>query len=297
LPARRNHAKHRCGAIGRDISALGGEMRLRLGIFLAAVCLVFSTLAEAGEVLDRARDRGSLIAAAVPDALPLAARDSAGTLRGFDIDVAQEIAKRLGLGIEFVTPSWQEILAGGWARRWDFAVVSMTPTAEREKTLEFPAVYRMSPATLVVHKDNNSILVPREASGKTIGVKADTTFEQYLDHDLTIYKGEQPPTYLIDDPVIRVFPDKASAMAALVEGDGVKLDAVVTSLAHAQAAIAAGMPVRVVPGFLFFEPLAVATDKGYPEFDAAIDRVVDEMRDDGTLSKLSLRWFGMDLSE
>jgi polar amino acid transport system substrate-binding protein len=218
-------------------------------------------------------------------------------LIGYDIEVASEIARRLGLGIEFVTPSWQEILAGGWARRWDFAVASMTPTEEREKTLDFPAVYRMSPATLVVHKDNDSILLLQEASGKTIGVKADTTFEQYLDHDLTIYKGEQPPTYVIDDPVIRVFPDKASAMAALVEGDGVKLDAVVTSLAHAQAVVAAGMPVRLVPGFLFFEPLAVAVEKGDPEFDAEIERVVEGMRDDGTLSELSLRWFGMDLSE
>jgi len=272
-------------------------MRLRLGICLAAVCLVFSTLAEAGEVLERARARGALIAAAVHDTLPLAVRDSAGTLRGFDIDVAQEIAKRLGLGVEFVTPSWQEILAGGWARRWDFAVASITPTEAREKILEFPAVYRMSPATLVVHKDNNSILSPRGASGKTIGVKADTTFERYLDHDLTMYKGDAPPAYVIDDPVILVFPDRASAMAALVEGDGVKLDAVVTSLAHAQAVIAAGVPVRVVPGFLFFEPLAVATDKGYPQFDAEIERVVDEMRDDGTLSELSLKWFGMDLSE
>jgi polar amino acid transport system substrate-binding protein len=61
--------------------------------------------------------------------------------------------------------------------------------------------------------------------------------------------------------------------------------------------IAVGTPVRVVPGFLFFEPLAVATDKGDPEFDAEIERVVDAMRDDGTLSELSLRWFGMDLSE
>jgi len=272
-------------------------MRLRLGICLVAVCLVFSTLAEAGEVLERARARGSLIAAAVPDALPLAARDSAGTLRGFDIEVAQEIAKRLGLAVEFVTPSWQEILAGGWARRWDFAVASITPTEQREKTLDFPAVYRMSPATLVVHEHNSSIQSPQEASGKTIGVKADTTYEQYLDHDLTIYKGEPPPAYVINDPVIRVFPDKASAMAALVEGDGVNLDAVVTSLAHAQAAIAIGTPVRLVPGFLFFEPLAVAIERGDPEFGAEIERVVDAMRDDGTLSELSLTWFGMDLSE
>jgi polar amino acid transport system substrate-binding protein len=293
----RNHAKHRGDAFGLDISTWGGEMRSRPGISLAMVCLVFSTVAQAGEVLDRARARGSLIDAAVPEALPQAARDSAGKLIGFDIEIASEIARRLGLGIEFVTPSWQEILAGGWARRWDFAVTSITPTEARKKTLDFPAVYRMSPATLVVHKDNTTIVWPRDASGKTIGVKADTTYEQYLDHDLTIYAGQRPPAYVIDDPVIRVYPDKAAALAALVEGDGVKLDAVVTALAPVQAAIAAGMPVRAVPGFLFFEPLAVATEKGDPEFNAEIERAVAAMRDDGTLSELSLKWFGMDLRE
>jgi polar amino acid transport system substrate-binding protein len=272
-------------------------MRAKFGLLLAAVCLLLASHAEAQGVLRRAADRGTLIAAVVPDSLPQAARDGSGKLIGYDIEVASEIARRLGLGIEFVTPSWQEILAGGWARRWDFAVASITPTEARKKTLDFPAVYRMSPATLVVHKDNTTIVWPRDASGKTIGVKADTTYEQYLDHDLTIYAGQRPPAYVIDDPVIRVYPDKAAALAALVEGDGVKLDAVVTALAHVQAAIAAGMPVRAVPGFLFFEPLAVATEKGDPEFNAEIERAVAAMRDDGTLSELSLKWFGMDLRE
>lgn len=46
---------------------------------------------------------------------------------GFDVDVAREIAKRMGVDIEFVTPDWSIITAGNWAGRWDISVGSMTP--------------------------------------------------------------------------------------------------------------------------------------------------------------------------
>ncbi len=49
----------------------------------------------------------------------------------FDVDVAREIAKRLGVGIEFITPSWDIITAGNWNGRWDLYVGSMTPTKKK----------------------------------------------------------------------------------------------------------------------------------------------------------------------
>ena len=72
---------------------------------------------------------------------------------------------------------------------------------------------------------------------------------------------------------------------------------VVTSLAHAQAAVAEGLPVRMVPGFLFFEPLAVAVDKSDPAFAGEVAAAVDALRADGTLGRLSIEWFGIDLTQ
>lgn len=264
-----------------------------LGLLLAVPALAGL---DASETLDRAKVRGHLIAAAMPDALPQSGRDASGNLDGFDIAVSRAMGKQLGLGVEFALPSWQEILGGGWKDRWDYAAVSMTPTPEREKTLDFPAVYRLSPAVLVVHEGNTGIKEPKDATGKTIGVKEDTTYQQYLNHDLVLYKGAKPFDYQIDRPQVRLFPDKAEAMAALSKGDGA-LDAVVTSLAHAQAAVAEGLPVRTVPGFLFFEPLAVAIDKGDPAFAAEVASAIDALRADGTLGRLSVEWFGIDLTQ
>jgi polar amino acid transport system substrate-binding protein len=272
-------------------------MRLKLGLLLAAVCLLLTSHAEAEGVLPGAADRGTLIAAVVPDSLPQAARDASGKLVGFDVEVAAEIARRMGLDIQFATPSWQEILAGGWARRWDFAVASITPTRERATKIDFPAVYRYDVAALLVHKDNLEILTPEDASGKRVGVKKDTTFEDYLEGKLTIFMGRRDLTFRIKDPVIRVYPNKGQALGALAKGDGVELDAAVMPFAVAREAVAGRVPVRVIPGFLYSEPVAVAVDKGDRRLARAIEDAVLKMSGDGTLSALSKKWFGTDLSQ
>ncbi|MGF1640466.1 MAG: transporter substrate-binding domain-containing protein [Rhodospirillales bacterium] len=272
-------------------------MIARLGAWLAVACLLLSAPAAAQGVLERAAARGTLVAAAMPDTLPQAARDAEGRLIGFDIEVAEEIARRLGLEIAFVTPGWQEILAGGWARRWDLAVVSMTPTAERAATLDFPVVYRHDVAVLAVHKDNLEILAPEDASGKVVGVKKDTTQEAYLEGTLGVFMGREQPTFRIRNPVIRRYTGKDEALLALAKGDGVELEAAAVTFAAARQAVVDRLPVRVLPGSLFTEPVAVAVDKGDPRFARAVEDAVLRMSGDGTLAALSVKWFGTDLSQ
>ncbi len=55
--------------------------------------------------------------------------------------MAEEIAKRLGVEVEWITPSWDVITAGNWNGRWDLSVGSMTPTPERQKVLHFSPPY------------------------------------------------------------------------------------------------------------------------------------------------------------
>jgi polar amino acid transport system substrate-binding protein len=264
--------------------------------FLFALPVLFAGQAWAEDVLARAAARGGLVAAANPDALPLAARDASGALVGFDIEVAKEIARRLGAPLSFVTPGWEAILGGDWAGKWDFSVTNITPTEERRARLDFPADYRFEAVVAVVHRDAGWAETPSDLGGKRVGVARKTTFENYLRRDLTIYAGEEPPAYLIEDPAIRVYPNKKAALLALAQGDGAVIDAAVTSYATAQAAIDAGLPVRALPGFLFWEPVSVAVAPGDDAFAGRIETVVEAMFDDGTLSDLSMKWFGLDMT-
>jgi polar amino acid transport system substrate-binding protein len=80
-------------------------------------------------------------------------------------------------------------------------------------------------------------------------------------------------------------------------GDGTRLDAAMTALPTIQGAIKSGYPIKVVGSPLFYEPLAVAIEKGDPELHAKIAEIVKAMQDDGTLTKLSMKWYGADLTK
>ena len=253
--------------------------------------------AQAGETLDRVMQNKKLVMSTDPEYPPQSALNASNEFEGFDIDVGREIAKRMGVDIEFTTPGWDVITAGNWGGRWDMSVGSMTPTKARAEVLDFPAIYYYTPASLAVHESNDSIASPADASGKAIGVGVATTYENYLKKDLEIdVEGAPPFEYVIDDADIHTYDTDTLALDDLRLGDGARLDAVVTALPTILEAQKAGYPIKVVGDPLFLEPLSVATDKGDPEFDAKIAEIVQAMHDDGTLKALSEKWYGADLT-
>ena len=264
----------------------------------AALAWAFGPIAlEAGEVLDRVTSKGVMVMSTDPEYPPQSSLNAQNEFEGFDIDVGREIARRLGVEIEFVTPGWDVLTAGNWAGRWDLSVGSMTPTKARREVLDFPAIYYYTPASLAVHADNTAIARPDDASGQTIGVGIATTYESYLKQDLVI-DAEGAPTfeYQIGDAEIRTYDTDLLALDDLRLGDGVRLDGVVTALPTITAAIEQGFALKVVGEPLFLEPLSVAIDKGDAEWDARLAEIIAEMHADGTLSKLSQKWYKADLT-
>ena len=108
-----------------------------------------------------------------------------GEFEGFDIDVAEKIAKRMGVEAERITPSWDVITAGSWNGQWDLSVGSTTP--ERQMVLHFTPAYYYVPAAAAVHESNTDITnVEADLDGKRIGVCGACTYEAYLEGSLNI---------------------------------------------------------------------------------------------------------------
>jgi polar amino acid transport system substrate-binding protein len=219
---------------------------------------------------------------------------------GFDIDVATEIADRLGVEVAWETPSWDVITAGGWNGRWDISVGSMTPTNDRQEVLDFTQPYYYTPAVAMVHEDNTSVQdLTTDLDGKNVGTCAGCTYEQYLDKSLDIEGFEFD--FVIDDANIKGYDTDTTALQDLALGDGTRLDAAMTSKTVAEGYVNEGNPVKIVGEPLFYEPLAVAIDKS-SELDPAslveaTDQIVADMHEDGTLTAFSEEWFdGIDLT-
>jgi polar amino acid transport system substrate-binding protein len=219
---------------------------------------------------------------------------------GFDIDVATEIANRLGVDVAWEAPAWEVITAGGWNGRWDLSVGSMTMTNDRQEVLHFTEPYYYTPAVAVVHEENTSIQdLETDLDGKDVGVCSGCTYDQFLAKTLSI-KGFTFD-FVVDDATIKGYDTDTTALQDLALGDGTRLDAVITSATTAQGYADEGNPVKTVGDPLFYEPLGAAIDKSSKldptSFVEAVDGIVAEMHDDGTLSEMSKEWYdGLDLT-
>ena len=259
-----------------------------------AGALLIPALANAGPVLDRVMKTHTLTMSSDPSYPPQSFLNKQNKMDGFDVAVGREIAKRLGAKLKIVTPAWEIITAGKWGGRWDISVGSMTPTKKRAEVLTFPAVYYYTPAVFAVHKASKAHSLA-DLNGKTIGVCGGCTYEAYLKKNLVIdAEGAPPFKYVVTPGKLRSYETDTNAFDDLRIGDGKRLNAVLSAQPTIQEAIKHGYPMRIIGKPVFFEPLAVAIDKGDPAFASKIKELVAAMHNDGTLRKLSMKWYGVD---
>jgi len=222
-----------------------------------------------GDLLEIVRDRGELIVSTDPNYAPQSFLEPDGTFVGFDIDVATEIADRLGVGITFETPDWDAITAGSWSERWDISVGSMTITTPRKEILSFTRPYYFTPAYL--------------AASTRSGVTKTS------DLPFTLPTGATATTLTTD-----------ANCAEAIESGRTEFDLWISSGTTIDGAIAAGSPMVKIGEPIFQENLAVAIDKSGPPHAALlfeIDKIIGEMHADGTLKAMSEKWFdGEDLT-
>jgi polar amino acid transport system substrate-binding protein len=254
--------------------------------------------AAGGDLLADVKKRGKLLVATDANYKPASFKNSDGSFEGFDIDVAKEVAKRLGVEAEFIDVNFDIITAGGWNNRWDMNAGSMTITPDRKKALYFSSPYYYTPASFVVHKDSKAAALD-DLKGKQVGVGAATTYQDYLEGKLTL-EGETILTPAPAGTVVKTYPSDVDALNDLALGDGVRVDGVLTALNIAQEAIKGGQPLKILGDPVYYEDLGLAFDqksaldsKGLAD---AVTKIIDDMHKDGTLTTLSTKHFGIDLT-
>jgi polar amino acid transport system substrate-binding protein len=250
--------------------------------------------ARCAETLERVKRSGVLNDVLVNTYPPFGFIGSDNQLAGFDVDVARAFAAKLGVALRLATPSWETIVSGRWQGRWDICICSMSPTDERAKVLSFPVTYYSSPAVLTVHASDQRIKSAADISGRRVGVGSGSSYESYVNKALVI-PGAPPLVYPFHD-VIAIPGDESINFRNLALGPGIRLDAIVSDLATAQANIDATHALKIVGPVLYAEPNVVATEKGDPEWDRTVNRTFDDLKTDGTLAKLSQKWFGRDIT-
>ena len=221
-------------------------------------------------------------------------------MQGFDVSVAVEVGKRLGVETCFATPEWDMITAGNWADKWDISVGSMTIYVSRQEVLWFTTPYYYTPAVVATRTDSG-INAIADLAGKAVCTATATTYEDWLNG---IISKNLPASSIYAKPpagitVVSLPTDQECAQA--LNSGRKDFVAYVTSKTVVDANIAAGMPIKIVGNPVYSEDLAIAIDKEHSlpvdNLLKALDDIVIAMHSDGTLSQLSQQWFGMDLTQ
>jgi len=200
--------------------------------------------------------------------------DDNGDVIGFDVDTGAEIAKRLGLELNYVTSDWDGLVEGLRASRYDGILGSMAITDERLQVVDFTSPYYYSGAQLIVRKDSG-INAPSEMSGKTIAVAMGTT---YVDDAKAL--GAEAGLYQDDN----------ATMMELIAGrvDGVITDRLVAL--ESMSKISGGEDLTFAGEILRLEEMGIAVNKDNPALLAKINEALADMHSDGTLKAISEKW-------
>jgi polar amino acid transport system substrate-binding protein len=249
------------------------------------------------DLLAAVHRRGRLVISTDANYRPLSYRNADGSWGGFDVDVGREIAKRLRVLPDFLDVNFDVSSGGNWNGRWDLNVDSMTVTRDRQSVLYFTEPYYYIPAVFVVNKASRATSLA-DLSGKRIGVGVATTYQAYLEGHLNLTNER----VLVPAPLARAIPYDTDQLALddLALGDGVRLDAVLTSYPFVAYQIQLGRPFRILGNPVYEEDAAPAIDRNGPldprSFYEAVEGAVRAMHKDGTLTRLSVRYFGKDLT-
>jgi polar amino acid transport system substrate-binding protein len=276
-----------------------GMLRRSAPLFIGILVLV--TACQSGnpsDMLATIKSRGTIRVATDPAYPPQSELLPDGTYEGFDIDVANEIGERLGVDVEFVTPDFSEVVAGGWADRFDISVGSVTITEERAGVLDFTDPYYYTPAQMGATIESGITSLDGLA-GSTICVGESTTYQFWLEGTLNLMGAAPDPAPVPEGAEVTTFTTDTQCADAIAAGR-FDFEGWLTSITTLEGAIDSGAAFVPVGDPVFYEPLAVATDKSaaaHTELMTELNRIIGEMHDEGILTGFSEEWFGTDYTK
>lgn len=230
------------------------------------------------------KERGTFVLGLDDSFPPLGYRNDNNEIVGYDIDLAKEVAKRLGVKFLAQPISWDakemELETGKIDCIWN----GFTITEERIQSLSFTEAYLNNEQVLIVREDSgiNSLA---DMKGKTVALQSGSSAQEAVDDNKDFSNSLAG---------IVLLPDNITALNDLDVGgvDGVVMDSVVANYSIAQTK----KPFKVISESLANEGYGIGFRKTEPELRDAVWNTLKEMQADGTVAAIGQKWFGKDIS-
>jgi len=273
-------------------------MKRRLLVLFVAICAVVllgagcsqkapETKETGDQSWNKVKEKGEFVVGLDDNYPPAGFRDKAGELVGVDIDLAKEAAKRLGVKVVFKPVQWDGVLLNLKNGEIDAIWNALGITSDRQKEIGFTDSY-MVDRNIIVVKSGSSIKSKADLAGKVIGLQLGSTAETAVSKDQIASKIKE----------VRKFENPTVALMDLEAG---RIDAVVTNEMNGRYLITTEKTAdkyhifTAEEGDFGEEPYGVGVRMEDKAFLAELNRVLNEMKADGTAAKISNQWFGSDI--
>lgn len=261
-------------------------MKKWIAMLMAMLMLVTVTTAVAeGEkdLLGRIQEKGEIVIATEGTWAPWTYHNEEDVLVGFDVEVAQKIAEKLGVTAKFEEVAWDGIFAGLDSGRYDIAANGVEVTETRAEKYDFTQPYAYIRTAIIVRGDNDSITKFEDLDGKTTANTLASTYallaESYGANPMGVDDLNQTIELLLQGRVDATL----NAEVSLYDYLKVNPDANIKMAALSEDASLVSIPVR----------------KGddAATLVAAIDQAIAELHQEGVISELSIKYFGSDITK
>ncbi|PEZ07598.1 L-cystine-binding protein TcyA [Bacillus sp. AFS018417] len=233
------------------------------------------------DALDQIKKSGELVIGTEGTYPPFTFHDESGKLTGFDVEIAEEVAKRLGVKPVFKETQWDSLFAGLDAKRFDMIANEVGIRADREKKYDFSKPYVSSSAVLVIPKDKDKPAKFEDIKGLKAAQSLTSNFTDIAKKNGAEIVGvegfNQAVELLNSGRVDLTINDRLSVLNYLKTKPDAKVKIVDTEKEASQS------------GLMF--------RKGSDKLVAEVNKALDDMKKDGTYDKISKKWFGENVSK
>ena len=232
--------------------------------------------------LAQIQEKGELVIALEGNWAPWSFHDDSDALVGYDVEVGKAIAEKLGVKASFVEGEWDGLLAGVEAGRYDMVINGVDITDGRKETYDFSTPYAYISTALVVKKGNDTIKSFEDLNGKTTANSIGSTYMELAEQ----YGATCSGVDTLDETIQMVLQGRADAT---LNADVSFYDYLSQ---HPDAEI------EIVALYPDANEIAIPMQKGADTaaLREAVNKAIEDLRADGTLTELSNKYFGADIS-
>lgn len=250
------------------------KLLLIIAIVFGISCLSFG----ADNSLKNVQKNGKMIVGLDATFAPMGFRDEKDEIVGFDIDLAKEVAKRIGVQVEFKPCEWDGILFDLRGKKIDMVWNGMTMTDARKKQALFSEPY-FEDGQMIFSRKENKVNKVNELEGKIVGLQLGSSADVAVQKNAIFGKIKEIKKY-------------STNVEALMDLEAGRLDAVVVDAVNGKYYNSKKNVLAYSEESLTTEYYGVAFRKNDKALRNEVQKHLDEMKKDGTYAKISEKWFG-----